>query len=219
MLAVHLAAQTGVKLRVQVVPLFEASTLKLEQDYPLPGNNKISFETLRFYFSGLAFYRDGIQVFSEENSYHLMDLSDENSMHAGIQLPEGLIYNSIGFNIGVDSIMNTSGAQSGDLDPVHGMYWAWQSGYINFKLEGTSNLCTTRKNRFQFHLGGYLPPNNAMQRVQLPVKQDADIIIEMPVDRFLSQLDLSKQNTIMIPCAEAVTLSRNLAGLFEIRHQ
>jgi hypothetical protein len=62
---------------------------------------------------------------------------------------------------------------AGDLDPIKGMYWAWQSGYINMKIEGKSSSCRTRKNEFQFHIGGYLSPYYAMRKVALTYDKKA----------------------------------------------
>ena len=57
------------------------------------------------------------------------------------------------FQIGIDSLTNVSGDLDGDLDPALGMYWAWNSGYINMKLEGKSSSCKSVKKEFQFHIG------------------------------------------------------------------
>jgi len=48
----------------------------------------------------------------------------------------------------VDSLANVSGAMSNDLDATKGMYWSWQSGFINLKIEGKSASCKTRKINF-----------------------------------------------------------------------
>ena len=42
----------------------------------------------------------------------------------------------------------------GDLDPVHGMYWTWQSGYIQFKLEGLLRDSAGER-KLELHLGGF----------------------------------------------------------------
>lgn len=48
------------------------------------------------------------------------------------------------------------------------MYWTWQSGYINAKLEGKSNLVNTPTHAFAFHLGGYLNPFQTLQTISIP---------------------------------------------------
>ena len=85
---------------------------------------------------------------------------------------------SISFCIGIDSLASVSGALSGDLDPSNGMYWAWQSGYINMKIEGTSSSCKTRKNSFNFHIGGYLKPYNAIKKIEIPINKIQNQIID-----------------------------------------
>ena len=79
-------------------------------------------------------------------------------------------HDKIKFNLGIDSLTNVSGVMGGDLDPTKGMYWTWQSGYINFKMEGSSAVCPTRNHEFQFHIGGYQDPFYAMQTLELEVK-------------------------------------------------
>lgn len=115
------------------------------------------------------------------------------------------------FHIGIDSATNVSGAMGGDLDPTKGMYWAWQSGYINVKIEGTSSVCNTRNHEFQFHLGGYLPPHYALQTLHFPVKNPQQIQIDIDIQKFLKNIDLARQNHIMSPSKEAVVLSKIFA--------
>jgi hypothetical protein len=66
------------------------------------------------------------------------------------------------FIIGVDSLKSVSdiSQRKGVLDPVGGaagMYWAWNSGYIFVKVEGTSPQAplnaATNERIFQYHTG------------------------------------------------------------------
>ena len=131
-----------------------------------------------------------------------------------VKMPGDIVYSTVKMNIGVDSVTSTSGALGGDLDPAKGMFWTWQSGYINLKLEGRSNKCPTRKNRFQFHLGGYAQAENTLQAIQINAKPGKDIAIDIPLDQFLREIDLAQLNTIMSPGPEAVALSKKIALLF-----
>lgn len=88
-----------------------------------------------------------------------------------LSIPEGLGYDAFRFNPGIDSLENVSGAFGGDLDPTKGMYWAWHSGDINFKLEGHSAGCGSRDNAFQLRLGGYQAPHASLQTIHLAVAQ------------------------------------------------
>ena len=111
-----------------------------------------------------------------------------------LKLPPDLTYDQLAFDIGIDSITNVSGAMGGDLDPTKGMYWTWQSGYINFKLEGTSPDCPARKNEFQFHLGGYAYPNASVQKIALTATGQGNINVQMNLDMFLAAEINPKRN-------------------------
>ena len=48
--------------------------------------------------------------------------------------------------------------RTGVLDPSGAgadMYWTWNSGYIFFKMEGTSPAATGMGNSFMYHIGGF----------------------------------------------------------------
>lgn len=179
--------------------------------------NSVKFETLKFYISNLQFLQDDKFVWKETNSFHLYDFGD--SLHQIIQLKvsKGLKFNQVSFNLGIDSLTNVSGAFGGDLDPTKGMYWTWQSGYINFKLEGTSSMCSNPKKEFQFHLGGYQAPFNTLQSVCLKVNSKQKININLDVLQLMKSIDLSKQDHLMSPNKEAVLLSQSLVKCFSIK--
>jgi hypothetical protein len=203
---------------VQLRPSFHHQNIQLENTwYHLSVNDSVLFETFKCYISNVAFYKDDLLVFKEKNSYHLVDASNGSTLQISIPLNVSIAFNSLHFNIGIDSATNTAGALDGDLDPEKGMYWTWQSGYINLKLEGKSNICGTRKHEFNFHLGGYMSPYCACQKVQLNIVDMNTIIVEFPIDKFLQKTDLSKQNSIMIPGKEALELSKIIADLLTVQ--
>ena len=96
------------------------------------------------------------------------------------------------------------------------MYWTWNSGYINFKLEGTSLVCNTTKNAFNFHLGGYMAPFRSAQVVGSRVMTTDEVIIRLDLSKFFAEVDLAKDHTIMSPSARAVELSAILARSFHV---
>ena len=72
----------------------------------------------------------------------------------------------------------------GDLDPLKGMYWAWSSGFINFKLEGSCLNCGSEK-EFTYHIGGFIAPYQSFQTASIPLNQkihDFDIAIGLQVN-------------------------------------
>jgi hypothetical protein len=204
-------------LRLSFLPLLEGHPIKIDGYADTQSGAKLHVTMLRYYISGITLCQNNQALWKETNAYHLMDLETLESLILNLDAPPGLQFNRIRFNLGVDSATSCSGAHGGDLDPAKGMYWAWQSGYVNFKLEGVSPKSTARKHGFHFHLGGYKEPYAALQQITLNVKPANEIVVTLDLDRFLEGMDLSKQNSIMTPGKEALLLSQKAAGIFEVR--
>ncbi len=177
---------------------------------------ELNIEIFKCYLTNFTLQTDNKVVWEESDSYHLLDAEVPNSFVLKFDLPKKLRFSQLHFNLGVDSTTSVSGAMGGDLDPTKGMYWTWNSGYINFKLEGISPLCPTRHNRFQLHLGGYNPPFNALQSISLATCSKDRLAIFIQVDKFLEALDLSQQHSVMIPSEEAVEMARLAAKAFVV---
>jgi hypothetical protein len=188
--------------------------LELNSVLKIGETDSIKIESLRFYVSNIRYFNQSKLVWKEDNSYHLIDFSNEGTLKLSTNIPDNLIFTQLVFNLGIDSVTNTSGVMGKDLDPIKGMYWTWQSGYINFKLEGTSNLCKTRNNEFQFHLGGYQNSDNCLNLIKLDVSDKHTINIYFDVKQFLTVVDLKNKNHIMSPGTDAVHLSEELSKLF-----
>jgi hypothetical protein len=215
---------TGIKLNAQKAdfllqfkPVFKQQELRLNDTFYLLNNGKdtVQITKLKFYISAIELYNDKQLIYTEKNSFHLIDASDTNSYSVCLKGLPNKAYNNIKFNLGIDSATNAKGAMGGALDPTKGMYWTWHSGYINFKLEGTSNLCNTRNNGFEFHLGGFSYPNNSLQRIQLDFSNMSAIVVNVDVARFLAGVGLDKTNMIMTSSKTAVELSKQAAGIFK----
>jgi len=96
------------------------------------------------------------------------------------------------------------------------MYWAWQSGYINMKIEGKSHSCKTRKNQFQFHIGGYLSPNYAKRTIELNYnKSTSNIDLDVDLAVLFSKMQMKESNTVMIPGKEAMTIADYSTLMFQ----
>jgi len=155
-------------------------------------------------------------VYTEANSFHLIDASSENSLLLSLNHDSKITFNSIKFNLGIDSITNVSGAMGGDLDPTKGMYWTWRNGYINTKIEGRCSASPLPKQAFQFHLGGYESPFNSMQRIYFPLCKKNSIRANIQWEDFFLQISWGKQNQIMSPSTDAVNFSNALSKTIQI---
>lgn len=204
-------------IRLSFIPTFGVKPIIIrDSTFRAKDANNTEIEVLKFYISYIQFLYKGAVVLEEKKSFHLIDAAVETSFHLVIQNKSRAKFDAVRFCLGIDSLTSVSGAMGGDLDPTKGMYWTWQSGYINIKCEGKSSVCTARNNEFQFHLGGYKQPFNCLQTLILPISVSDRITIQFDVEHFLSKIDMTKHHHFMSPSADAVRLSAQAAESFRI---
>ncbi len=174
------------------------------------GDSKL-VSKLTFYVSDLQFETiDGEIV--KVAAYHLIVFKDSNSLTIETTKAVEKEIKSIHFKLGIDSTTNVSGAFGGVLDPTKGMYWSWQSGYINFKIEGI-----VEKEKYILHLGGYSSPFKSVQQVILPVmKQTDEFRVTLPIIEIIKKL-VPIDNTVMSPSLNAVSMSKSIASYFYLK--
>jgi hypothetical protein len=205
------------EVKIKICPNYGNLAVNLTDSvFTSEDSNRLQIETLRFYISGIQLLKGGKVVFEEKDSFHLIDASDLKSTQISIERNQSCPYDELKFDLGIDSLTNVSGAMGGDLDPTKGMYWTWQSGYINFKMEGKSKLCKTRNSEFQFHLGGYQQPNYCLQTMRFKIANLSVINLKIDVKKVFQEIDLVNTNHIMSPSKEAVWLSKVVARSFII---
>lgn len=152
----------------------------------------LKIDKLKYWITNIKFVKADGTEYAEPESYRLLDASKGSSLHFHVpNVPEGT-YKSIKFMIGVDVPRNTSGAQDGALDPnVNGdMYWSWNTGYIQFKMEGTSSKSTETDNIFRYHIGGVAPGTETPREVTLDLPNT--ITIGTKAGSFKIKTDVSK---------------------------
>ena len=119
-----------------------------------------------YYISNVKLKRADGFVFAEPESYHLIKHVEGATSFTLNDVPEGT-YNHIEFLIGVDSLRNVSGAQSGALDVANDMFWDWNTGYIFFKLEGSyvsATVNTSPEAEYSMHIGGFKGKFSCLQK-------------------------------------------------------
>lgn len=198
---------------IKIHPYFGGQPLQINEE--VEEVKKVpSIETLRFYLSKIRLIDEGAYVWEESNSYHLIDALEHESLTLTLKIPARIKFDQLDFQLGIDSLTNAAGVMGGDLDPTKGMYWSWNTGYINFKLEGKSTECPSRGQAFQFHLGGYLPPYNCVQSLHFDITRQDYINLKVDISQILNALDLSEQYRIMSPSEASVQLSTIAAKAF-----
>jgi hypothetical protein len=202
-----------------IKPVFKGQELKIYEQYISEKKDTLSIEELRFYITDVKITYTDDTALQEDQKAWLLDINNPETLSLKVVSYENKKIKQVSFNVGVDSLSNVSGALGGALDPANGMYWAWQSGYINMKIEGTSSSCTTRKNKFRFHIGGYLPKENALRVVTVPVNKtiEDDITVIMDVSAFFNEISLKENNSIMIPGEKAMLMADYISKMFTLQ--
>ncbi|MFZ4414208.1 MAG: MbnP family protein [Bacteroidales bacterium] len=193
--------------------------------YKNASNQEFSVTKFKYYIANIALWRkDGKQV--TWKNYYLIDEEKPDSKKFVLENIPGGEYVAVNFTIGVDSIDNCSGAQSGALDPINGMFWAWNTGYIFMKLEGTSEFSTSPNAMLEYHIGGFKKPNNCIRTISLPLKKSILItnnnneIIDIKTDileilKTPVNIDFSVLSSVT-DFNNATTLADNYSDMFSI---
>ncbi len=179
----------------------------------------------KYYISHVSLQKGDGSWYEDRNDYFLVNEDEPASKTITLNdIPEGQ-YSALRFMLGVDSLHNCSGIQEGTLDPVKGMFWTWNTGYIFLKLEGTCPGSTSPGHIFEYHIGGYKPPNNCIRTITLPlptqtisggfipgIQLRADVlsILQTP-----NSIDFSKLSSVT-DFHHATTLADNISTMFSI---
>jgi hypothetical protein len=207
--------------------------LQLQTPYINSQGDTVRISKFHYYISNVRLSGpDG--SYTEPEGYHLLRHDEPSSLQLSLgSVPVGT-YTTLSFLIGVDSLRNVSGAQTGALDPIHGMFWDWNTGYIMAKLEGTSPAAGSANKNFVYHVGGFKGANSGLRTVslQLPAPLtvtdggNARVYMHADVLRWFGPaphaIDLSSLYFRMNVDAGSASLADNYARMFgadSVRHQ
>lgn len=165
-------AEAPPPVAIEISHVVAAEPLQLREGrYRNAAGETYSVARLRYYLSGFR-VQDADGRWSEAptrtdspDGYYLIDEAAPESKRFRLPaLPAGR-YTAIGFTLGVDAARNHAGAQTGPLDPVRGMFWTWNTGYIFLKFEGWSPASPAPAQAYEYHLGG----DALARRIVLPL--------------------------------------------------
>jgi hypothetical protein len=155
-------------------------------------------------------------------SYRLIDFKKSNSLNFGIQSNSGHA-SYVRLTLGVDSTTNAAGVHCCALDPANGMYWSWQSGYIQFKLEGKEK----DGNALNLHLGGFSNEHMSSITTEMPIHRlvsngpvlppnmrSQNLSISLSLDSFLELVHATKEYSLMSPNSHVHEYMRALGSSF-----
>ncbi|MFM7769154.1 MAG: MbnP family protein, partial [Bacteroidota bacterium] len=165
-------------------------------------------EMLKCYIGNIEFLNLNKEIVGKDTlNYRLLDFSNRGTLNFSIP-GNSTTAHFIRLTLGVDSITNSNGVHCCALDPANGMYWSWQSGYIQFKLEGKDK----RGQAFNLHLGGFTHAQMSSISTEIPIirlktngpilpkdKRSQDLIIHLNLDSFLELVHINREYTLMSP--------------------
>lgn len=196
------------------------------QSYTNEAGNAFTVSAYKYYISNIKLWRADSTYFTETESYHLINeglASSKSFLIHDVPLDD---YTAITFMIGVDYDRNTSGAQTGALDPANAMFWDWNTGYIMAKIEGTSPGIPSG---ISFHMGGFEGKDAVMRIVTLQFPEDAKVNgIKTPGVHIKSDvlewfktpnlINFNTNNIITSAGPEAAKMADNYADMFTVSH-
>jgi hypothetical protein len=215
--------------------------------YVTPNGDSVNFKTFNYYLSNFILTdEDGKDyVVPKDDCYFLVKHDVAASRVLVLKNIPGGHYTNVSFTIGVDSLKSVSAIEqrTGVLDPATGgagMYWAWNSGYIFCKLEGTSPSgflnTTTGEKVFQYHIGGFggfttktfnnikkvklTPPAGNMAHLENGTSKTPTYHLYVNVKDFFespTKLDV-KQYPIVMVNPYSTTIAENYKDMFSIDH-
>jgi len=195
--------------------------LKLfDETYTDPFGEPFIISKFRYYVSHISYREASNKEVDLPENYYL--INEDDSLSKIIQLPVAGIQ-SISFFIGVDSIKNISGVHTGSLDPMNGMFWTWNSGYIFAKLEGQSDSSHAPAHSFTWDVGGFRQHENALRKVTLTLpgvsSADNTIIINADILKWFEGahlLKISQSPVCHQPGKLAMQIADNYSAMFSV---
>jgi len=189
--------------------------LAMNTPYITLAGEEISISRFKYYISHLRF---GNGKLPETESCFLIDEEKPESKIITVKSPAGT-YSRLSFLLGVDSLKNCSGAQAGALDPVNGMFWTWNTGYIMAKLEGQSPASSLPGHIFEYHIGGFKGENSVLKSITLELpekvelKNNQTVIIKINTDVLRWFNGPALVSVARTPaCTTPGTLAKQMAG-------
>lgn len=220
LLAPSFAQQT---ITIQFRNTIGNSVLQLGETYKTSLGEDVIINRFKYYVSNIKLIDSSGKSFSVSDDYYLVDEADSLSKTIVITAPTKQLA-AIEFLLGVDSIKNVSGVQSGALDPMNGMFWTWNSGYIMAKLEGISSAAKVPGNLFSQHVGGFKTGESSLRFVRLNIGENIKtnhlkIVIEANINKWFQSvhnIKIAEHPICHSPGSLAMQIADNYATMFKI---
>lgn len=219
-------------LTVNFTPMVDTLKLNFDSTYKNFWNEPYTVSSFKFYVSKFSLINtdSGRVYYLDTAKQFLVDASDSATWTVKL-LASPFSYNRISFLIGIDSLHNITGTQTGALDPKNGMYWSATSGYIMAKLEGNSPLSSQANNAISYEIGGFSGDDNVLrtptllfpfgQYLQITTTPGAKSIININADANAwfsnpHQIKIEDTPSCTTPGLMAKDISENYSKMFTV---
>lgn len=199
--------------------------LEAKHAYTNAAGEQFMVRSFRYYVSNIVLKNTARQ--ENHEAYFLIDEADSASKEILLQTNLDSV-SSIQFLLGVDSLKNVSGVQTGTIDPAMDMYWTWNTGYVMAKLEGSSPAANTPRHIFSYHVGGYKEGEKTARNIALSfnvvdcAKSNGTIYIIADILKWFnekSKISIAATPLCHEPGKLAVMLADNYATMFSIEEK
>lgn len=191
----------------------------LNETYTNPFGEPITITRFKYYISHISIAEAGRNEKELSQKTFLIDEAVPGSKKLSFTTDITSLQ-TLSFIIGVDSALNVIGVQTGSLDPLNGMFWTWNSGYIFAKLEGKSDSSKAPAHSMQYDVGGFRTNKNAIRKVQLTLPAaSTNYVIDVDLLKWFSgkhTIKVSQSPLCHQPGALAMQLADNYANMFTI---
>lgn len=237
-------AGTGT-LKINLSHLANSEAFSLNKMYKNANGDSLTFSMFKYYLSNFSLTKSDGSVYTipKDSCYFLVDVSNTTSTALYLKNIPAADYKTVSFTIGIDSAKSVSpiAQRTGVLDPAtggQGMYWAWNSGYIFVKAEGTSpqapRVASTGLRSFMYHIGlfgGYSSGTlNNIKKLNLS-DSDGEVAkvrqnITPSVHTYVDVMEMLKtpntikvaQNPIVMVTPFSAQVAANYVDMFRIDH-
>ncbi len=204
-----------------------AADLTLNSTYTDPFGESITITNFKYYITNISFITTNGAEIKIPDTYYLVDEKSPSSKTISLTAGSNE-FKGMRFLIGVDSTRNVSGVQTGSLDPANGMFWTWNTGYIQAKLEGTSPVSTEPFSEVAYHIGGFRTGENTIREINLNFPNplilnttaSSEIIIHADAMKWFNaahEIKIAGQAACHSPGNLAVSIADNYARMFSVK--
>lgn len=216
-----------VKVQIEFIHKAGDEVLEPGKTYTNAAGEEFTVSTFKYYISQLGLSGKTYAMAKAGNHYLINEEKPESKTISDVLEIQPGVYSKLGILLGVDSLHNVSGAQTGALDPIHGMFWTWNTGYIMAKLEGHSPVSKMPGNFFEFHIGGYKGEYQVQKWIYLPfpktvsIDNNSTVKIRIGVDllqwfRDPATVSIAAKSSITSPGPNAKRIADNYYDMFSV---